>query len=105
MAQIESVEEFDDDFTEEDIFVEISNERDFQQKIGYSKEVDDSYNGLNDWVTYITRYATIWFPGGFPPYTDNVLQNFRKSMIKTAALAVAAIEWTDRELERRNKNG
>lgn len=102
MAQVEND---DDDFTEEDIFAEISNERDFQQKIGYSKSVDDSHNGVNDWATYIARYATAWFPGGFPPYSDNVLRNFRKSMIKTAALAVAAIEWTDRELERRNENG
>ncbi len=95
-----------DDFTEEDIFAEISGERDFQRKIGYSGIVDDDNNSVNDWVTFITRYSTTWFRHGLPPYNRNeVLTNFRKSMIKTAALAVAAIEWTDRKLERKKDNG
>ncbi len=94
-----------DDFTEEDIFAEISSERYFQRKIGHTEESDDDSNGMHDWVTYITRYSTVWFPGKFPHSSTAFLNSFRVSMIKTAALAVAAIEWTDRKIERKRKNG
>ena len=86
----------------QDIFDEIEGEREYQDRTWGGPEADDKHNGLNDWVTYITRYSTKWFPGGFPPYSNLVLVRFRESMVKVAALAVAAIEQTDRELQRRN---
>lgn len=105
MVKIENLNE-EVEFSYETIFNEIIKEREFQQKIGYTKTADDECNGPSDWVAYITRYSTRWFPSGFcmdyMDYSNKTMKNFRKSMIKTAALAVAAIEWTDRELERRN---
>lgn len=54
---------------------------------------DDQHNE-NDWNAYITRFlgrALTWEP------SDPVgLANYRRDMIKVAALAVAAIEWADR---------
>lgn len=80
----------------ETILNEINKEREYQvQKWG--NDADDTKNSFNDWVSYISRYATTWFPGGFPPYSDEAKVNFRRSMIKTAAIAVAAVESFDRK--------
>lgn len=79
----------------DDILTEIANER--QSQIDrWGNDVDDKHNMPNDWVSYISRYSTAWFPGKFPPYDTTTYDAFRTSMIKTAALAVAAIEWIDR---------
>ena len=91
MAQVihEPVEDDMDDFTEEDIFAEISFERDFQRKIGYTTEEDDT-NTASGWGVLLSYYSHLWF------YSPRKI-NFRTSMVKVAALAVAAIEWTDRQ--------
>jgi len=78
----------DDDFTEEDIFAEISLERDFQRKIGYTTKEDDT-NTASVWGELIAHYTYGWL---YPP-----TNTFRTSMVKVAALAVAAIEWVDRQ--------
>lgn len=49
-----------------------------------------------EWVGYITKYVTRWFPGGFSPWDAETDSAFRTSMIKVAALAVAAVEQYDR---------
>lgn len=83
--------------TRESILAEVSAERDYQdQKFG-GADVDDRENGPFEWVAYITSYATRWFPGGFPPFSGTTQSAFRTSMIKVAALAVAAVEQYDRK--------
>lgn len=79
------------------ILDEVSKERDYQDAKFGGAVVDDRENGPNDWVTYITKYSSQWFPGGFPPYSEAAEEAFRTSMIKTAALAVAAVEQIDRK--------
>lgn len=61
-------------------------------------ENDRRSNTENDFVAYITHYATRWFPGGFRPHTDDTLREFRASMIKVMALAVSAVRWVDSKL-------
>lgn len=58
-------------------------------------EIDLQHNSPNDFVAYITHHATRWFPGGFPPYSMDTLQTFRKQMVKVMTLAVSAIRWVD----------
>lgn len=78
----------------EDVVKEIVAEREYQvKKWG---DTNDLYvNTPMDFVGYIANHSTRWFGGGFRPYSREVLENYRKQMIKTAALAVAAIEHTD----------
>jgi penicillin V acylase-like amidase (Ntn superfamily) len=79
------------------ILDQISEERAYQkEKWGTA---DEEKNTANDFVAYIGHYSTKWFPGGFAPYNRTVLENFRKNMLKTATIAVAAIEWVDKILE------
>jgi hypothetical protein len=81
-----------------DVFAAIKAERDYQ--IGrWGNSADDELNEPNDFVSYISNYSTKWFPGGFTPYTPETVEQFRTSMIKTAAIAVAAIESIDRQRE------
>jgi hypothetical protein len=81
-----------------EILNEIDAERDYQ--IGrWGNNADDELNEPNDFVAYMNAYATKWFPGGFAPYTPETVDAFRKSMIKTAAIAVAAVESIDRQRE------
>lgn len=84
------------DFIEEDIFKEISAERKYQDKKWGGPEHDD-LNTCNNWVAYITKYSTGWAWKISPP----TLVEFRRSMVKVAALAVAAIEAVDRELKKK----
>jgi hypothetical protein len=77
------------------ILLEIADEREYQDnKWG---NADDEVNEPNDYIAYMNAYSTKWFPGGFAPYTPETVDAFRTSMIKTAALAVAAIESLDRQ--------
>lgn len=79
----------------DNIINEIKAEREYQiAKWGVEK--DDTLNNPNDWVAYISHHSSRWFPGGFRPYSPEVLADFRKQMIKVATLAVAAIESHDR---------
>lgn len=80
----------------QDIIKEIDAERTYQDgKWGH--EADDTKNQPNDWVAYIAHHSTRWFNGGFAPYPAATVAEFRKQMVKTAALAVAAIESLDRQ--------
>ena len=80
----------------QDIFNEIANERNYQRE-RWGDEADVTINTPNDFVAYITHYASRWFNGGFEPYPSNVVDAYRTSMIKVAALAVAAIEALDKQ--------
>jgi len=51
---------------------------------------DDSLNSKNDWAAYVTTYAG-------RARDERIGEDFRRNMIKVAALAVAAIEACDRE--------
>lgn len=81
-----------------DILGNIKAEREYQQE-RWGNEADDSVNEPNDFVAYINHYSTRWFPGGFVPYTPETVDKFRESMIKVAAIAVAAVESIDRQRE------
>jgi hypothetical protein len=50
------------------------------------------------WAAYIAQYATRWMAGTFS-ITRSITDAFRTSMIKTAAIAVAAVESIDRQRE------
>lgn len=78
------------------VYAEIQAERD-AQVARWGNTSDDTNNAPNDWVSYISHYATNWFGNQFPPYATEVVDDFRTSMIKTAALAIAAIESIDRQ--------
>ena len=75
------------------IYKEVSAERLKQDQMWGGDEHDDTHN-MRDWGMFIVHeLGQIFF---YPPtYTI-----FRKQMVKVAALAIAAIEWTERHLER-----
>ena len=79
-----------------EILDEISDEREYQEG-KWGNDADDQINTPNDFIAYMNAYSTRWFPGGFTPYTPETVDAFRKSMVKTAAIAVAAIESVDRQ--------
>ena len=70
------------------IYAAIDYERDYQDE-RWGDEFDDK-NTANDWCTYICRYAT-----NAADFNGTTVR-FREQMTKVAALAVAAIEATDR---------
>lgn len=77
------------------IFDEIKAERDAQDAEWGGASHDDSHTNW-DWVAYLTKHlgkAVVW------PFNWDV---FRKQMVRVAALAVAAIEWVDRQGEHQN---
>jgi hypothetical protein len=80
----------------EEIYTAIEQERAYQTE-RWGTHVDDAVNKPNDWVGYISHYSTKWFDGSFSPYNSATVNAFRQSMIKVAALAVAAIESLDRQ--------
>ena len=84
------------------ILTEISKEREYQEN-KWGNNADDTLNLPNDFVSYMSAYSTKWFPGGFLPYKPETVDAFRTSMIKSAALAVAAIESIDRQRENSGK--
>lgn len=69
------------------IFNEIDGELGYQDA-KWGAEFDEK-NTQNDWVSYITSYAGRAIGFDAPP------EQFRKDMIKVAALAIAAIETHD----------
>lgn len=78
------------------ILENINAERMYQEG-KWGNTTDDTENTPNDFVSYISHYATKWFPGGFTPYSPKTVDDFRTSMLKTAAICVAAIESVDRQ--------
>lgn len=85
----------------ESILEEINRERTYQQG-RWGDSADDSKNTPWQWTAYIAAYATKWMRGSFPPITRDEADDFRAKMIKTAAIAVAAVESLDRQ---RTANG
>ena len=78
------------------IYDEIKTERDYQDgKWGHV--ADDTLNTPWMWSAYISGYATKWMAGTFLPLDRSVTDDFRRMMIKVAALAVAAVESVDRQ--------
>jgi len=73
--------------TREDIFVALNIERVYQDG-KFGTEFDDK-NTINDWVTYITNYAS---NASFAENDDQAT----KQLLKVAALALAAIEAYER---------
>lgn len=72
----------------EKILEDIRKEREYQ--IGrWGNDFDDK-NTANDWVTYITMYASAG------ARMDASSAKFRTAMVKVATLAVAALEAIDR---------
>lgn len=81
------------------VYEELQKERDYQVE-KWGVEADDTVNTPNDWVAYISHHSSRWFDGGFTPYNTATVDDFRTQMIKTAALAIAAIESLDRQREK-----
>jgi hypothetical protein len=85
-----------------EILDRIDAEREYQ--IERWGDADDLVNTPNDFVSYLSHYSTKWFNGSFAPYNTETIYKFRDSMIKNAAIAVAAVEFADklinREIER-----
>jgi len=78
------------------VFDDISAEIEYQYaKWGVSS--DDTVNSPNDWIAYISEYSTRHMDGSFPTYNPAYVDEFRISMVKTAALAVAAIMSLERQ--------
>jgi hypothetical protein len=87
--------------TREEILQEIIAERAYQ--IGrWGTNSDERLNRPTDWMSYITGYSSRWMDGTFAPYDRATLEEFRNSMLKTATLALAAIEETDKLLDGTN---
>lgn len=83
------------------IYDEIAAERAYQEGL-WGNEADDALNTPWMWAAYIGAYATKWMVGSFLPLKRSVTDEFRKCMVKVAALAVAAIQSIDRQ---RAENG
>uniref|UniRef100_A0A6M3LFT0 Uncharacterized protein n=1 Tax=viral metagenome TaxID=1070528 RepID=A0A6M3LFT0_9ZZZZ len=60
------------------------------------REWKDEFNSEGLWASYISNYASRW---AMPTSFDPEKYSFRECMIKTAALALAAIEWNDTRQE------
>lgn len=80
------------------VYDEIKNERVYRQGRWLNK-VDDTKNTPWHWTAYIMAYATSWMCGTWAPLGENTVSAFRVSMIKIAAIAVAAVESIDRQRE------
>ena len=86
-----------DRWTEDDILNEIKKERLRQRELSFDgdtgefigQDAFDKLNSQNDWVAYICAYAG---RAANCLRNDTENQDFRKNMIKVAALVVAAIE-------------
>jgi hypothetical protein len=78
------------------VYDEIRAERDYQRD-KWGDEADVKVNTPNDFVSYISHHSTRWFNGGFTPYPKTVVDDYRTQMIKTAALAIAAVEALDKQ--------
>ncbi len=75
-----------------DVLETVAQEREWQDKEWGGPTHDDQHNS-HDWIAFIVRQAgraVMW------PF-DSL--NFRKQMIRVAALAVAAVEWVDRIID------
>jgi hypothetical protein len=83
------------------VYDEIKAERDYQNG-KWGTLSDDNENTPWMWASYIAQYATRWMRGAFVINRDDTVK-FRESMIKTAAIAIAAVESLDRQQEESGK--
>lgn len=85
------------------IFEEVSKELlHARMKWGGSDE-DDLRNEVYSWTARLAAYASRWhsrIDWKFHPASAGGLGEFRRSMVKAAGIAVSAIQWADRCLER-----
>ena len=72
----------------EEIFQAIIEERANQDK--FFGEENDDLNNANDWVAFITKHSGKALRNPF------AISHFREQMVRVAALAVAALEWSSR---------
>ena len=72
----------------EDIFAMINDERDRQEQL-WGIEFDNAHT-MNDWVTYICRYASSSAKMG------EGVEHFKAQILKTATICVAALEAAER---------
>lgn len=75
------------------VLEEVACEREYQDEKWGGEVYDDTHHS-HDWFAFIVGYAG----KGYSWPID--LANFRKCMVKVAALAVAAVEWADRRLKK-----
>jgi len=78
----------------DNILQEIKDERAYQDG-RWGGHAHDDQHGPNEWIAFITAYAGKAFYCCDEHPAD--LLEFRRNMIKVAALAVAAVEWADRK--------
>lgn len=78
------------------VYKELEDERKYQRE-RWGDSVDLLINTPNDFVSYISHYSTKWLSGEFTPYSKETVDNFRIQMIKTAAIAIAAVEALDKQ--------
>lgn len=82
------------DSTRAHILDRVDGERDYQiQRWGTQ---DEEYNMPNDFVAFMSHYSTKWLDGQPAPYTLETLIRFNDAMVKTAAIAVAAAELSEK---------
>lgn len=82
--------EIDDSNMRAFILDKINAEREYQ--IHRWGDLDELFNMPNDFVAYMSHYSTKWFDGQVAPYNMETMIRFNAMMIKTAAIAVAAAE-------------
>jgi len=83
--------------TRECAIMAVRDERAAQDEKYGGVEHDDTHTP-NDWIVLVARYATkaAAYPACDGEFTKESRVNFRKNMVRAAALAVAAIEYVDR---------
>lgn len=88
---------------------EVAEEREHQaDRFGDGTEegldrTDQEHNGPMEFTCYIVAYVARWFSNSFPPYDENTILEFRRYMVKVAALAYAGARWADWKLEQHDK--
>jgi hypothetical protein len=78
------------------VYDEIRTERKYQDK-RWGTQSDDRGNTPWMWDAYIALYSSKWMTGTVAPLDPMVVDAFRKAMVQTAAIAVAAVESLDRQ--------
>ncbi len=76
------------------IYTEVERERLAQDKEHGGPDHDDQHT-THDWIAFIAVFVGTAVKGSRWEFSN---RRFRASMLKIAALAVAAVEWCDRRL-------
>lgn len=80
----------------EKILDEIKKETEYQDRM-WGHASDDNHNEPFHWLSYIMQYGSRWMRGVWAPMGSDVVDAFRLSMVKVAAIAVSAIASIDRQ--------